>query len=326
LCYDEDRLVSEGRVLGYGAGDILDEVDRAGYLRSERIQRRLATLASLRVDCRPEWPVGIPMQVLVLTSRWGERQDDTRVTLIPQVRGAPLIEHIAKQGGYLLGHRHVEWTEWSDHLQTVPAPTAPALSLSYEAAFEHGSIAGGRWEPVAKRRFEWPIRIVPTLDDVVHPRSCPALVEQLRAGRKPIIHESGGCLFMQWEPSKDALLAAGNHTFAVTVDVLSDGKVVATGEAWWWVSAAGQFQMLEPSGGSVRLRTVGALATDPRARLSVRLTSNPIVALRNFRSDRYWTGVLVLDATFGPPRTIHDRLQEIIAEHKQENATYGPNP
>lgn len=73
-------------------------------------------------------------------------------------------------------------------------------------------------------------------------------------------------------------------TFAADIDVLCDGRVVASTQSWI-ASLAHRVSFLIPFDKGVRIEQ-----NDPDERWTVRFTSNPALALRNFEGETYWQG------------------------------------
>jgi hypothetical protein len=302
----QDRVATLYSAGTYGFGAFLYEAERAGRL-SPLQKAKAVKITAVNLHCRSSWPVGVPLRGNLYLSRWYPT-DDTRLVLEPLEPGPPRLsqeEELAR--GY--GCWTAPWFPWTDHLDVMPAPTAVVPCLRYEARFDHG--AAGSWSPLCRRPLILPVRIVGSVDEVVHPMESEALAKAIMASGPGLIHKEGTEYYLQWNPTARILLDNGNPTLAVQIEIVSDREVVLTGEAWWWVrpvSVLGYHTVEPVSVGSVRLRPTGRGCLGNG--LKIRMTSDPLVALRNFQCDTYWSGRTEMAAVLGSHRTLEELLRQ----------------
>lgn len=152
-----------------------------------------------------------------------------------------------------------------------------------------------------------PYLSVPSIDDALTPVRCDTMDAAIRDGLQVIVGprpmmtgsvrstEPAWYVHVEHFPPFSPLLEG--VTFAVRFDILREEELIATASCWWEqflykgrnVLTRGHWQELQAAqlqGDVDRLRMIEG----DSARWSIRVRPEPVLALRNFESDRYWAG------------------------------------
>ncbi len=264
--------------------------------------------------CRERWPLGVPLRVLVETGAFlGERSRTLRAKgALGQAKW--IVEPIWEFD--LLASLGPDLT-WDDrtHLAGVPGSASDGVALAY-------SVRGRGWRrvariAVAKGVTVLPVRIGGAVGDIMTGVSLPDLDRSLATALDARFHRRGlhsdgearlllGMMVgragtgAQNSAVFDVLATHPEVTFAALFEVIHAGRVVARTRGWWRgrTSAKGQLGV-SPMDGPARMRVSIEIegldeADVADGRWSLRVASDPEMALRDFDSSAYWLGDVVV--------------------------------
>jgi hypothetical protein len=254
--------------------------------------------ARVDVNARGRWPAGVPLYLETRIASWWPNDTPMRATLTPLIEGQEVRQVRSRPTMFLLS-----------------AQEAGAARFSFDATLEYA-----RWTPQSDaprpealvpldlEAFEIEVEIVPSISECMGPVNSQELTDILANGlvfrpdssMQGKVHKPDTNLLDVFatiaEPFRG--IAIGGH-----FEVLRNGEVVLTHPLWW---AAGPNQYY--SGVNVITLNQDYRLIDPemKARFSelpdlirnsapddewtVRLRSDPEIALRVLDCDRYWEG------------------------------------
>lgn len=138
-------------------------------------------------------------------------------------------------------------------------------------------------------------RIKGTIDNILSPVESLEFDAAMNEQWRPVLHEDH--IHLNFGGLGVIFELLGGATFAVTLELLLNGEVVARGEAWWCVApgpiaADGRpAPLVVPLCDYAPIDPITPHRINPKeGRYRLRLTPNPRMALRRFESDRYWAG------------------------------------
>jgi hypothetical protein len=279
-----------------------------------RIREGLA-LASIRT--RQRWPVGEPLMFTVDTRVFWPRMPQTRWTVTVKSRleeALPLTWELTTHSTLIPNLAH------EPHGGIARAPQRGVLFHVRVVEMSSSANPKQRTERVLLDTVvRHPVVVSGTPLDILEPIACEATTAALLAELQPVCRWRPS--FWQEDQEEAVVLLFGGRngrallrplaatpglTLGVRIELLRDGQVVADGETYWTALATmtGGPYLMGSSNVSLRLRSeVGTrTAQDDEAAWSVRLTGDPVVALRNFEATHFWVGVVERPVLWQLPR------------------------
>ncbi len=267
----------------------------------------LVTDAAGVLSTRAVWPIGVPLYVRVNTFALADGKPHT-ITMRSDIAQAPAMELFAYPVRVvcILSGPDQTWDDLNTFAGT-PLAATDAVRFTYTLADPQGNDPAAGPKPA--QPLTLPVQIKGSITDLLTPTPLPDL-------EKAIPKQLNAALYLGGEFSKKpARLWIGTYTncegdsgtkypgicnilvkhpdvtFAVKIDVIHDGVIVATTSAWW--RGESKYKTVTPFEGMLALTPVVEAfrsldRTDGKWRLH--LTPAPEVALRDFESTRYWKG------------------------------------
>jgi hypothetical protein len=262
---------------------------------------------SRTVKTRARWPVGVPLFAEFSTHEFRAKKPRT-IKFTSDLPNAPVVEkHI------LPAHMTISLppdVPWDDGKACVGTPSKELTNVRFTAA---GAADPG--DALARANavptFDLPVRVVGTVDDVLEGVAVPAIDQGLKEELNATFYRRG------WHSNGSPRLWVGTYTnqsgrdrqypgichilakhdlvtLAVKLEVLHDGKPVCSGTGWW--RGVKEHTTVTPFNGMLKVELLEAGMekldrTDGKWQL--RITSDPIMALRDFESTQYWKGEVV---------------------------------
>ncbi len=276
--------------------------------QSDEQRERSYRLWPVWIRCRPTWPADV--KVYAEVEPWRPFVADDIHLRFSGTFPAEQLDLVLDRDYELSQYAqsgHLGPLPWSDHLSCVAHESGVGdrlihtvqITRSIEGSDTETTLSSGSWS----RQLEWPIEFVPSIDDVLTPVRSVALDEAIRESFRAGLANSARFgrngppeLLVYPEFLRNALVKHGSPSFAATFTVAAYGVDVATGSAWWNAAtpgnAGGPFSSAR--GGLSTIQLTYATGVDPdelfNCELTLRITSNPELALRCFDADRYWQG------------------------------------
>lgn len=285
--------------------------------------QRLARVADSSgiIWTRPVWPVNVPLYVWVTPGPVMDAKSH-QLRLKADFPDAPGINAYARGEGIacILPDPDMTWTDYNSHAG-IPRAPRDAVNFSLAISSPEGSDPKARPKPTGPLKL--PVQIKGTVEDILTGVPLPdldeALVTQLNAqlyrrgwhsGGSPrlwlgVYTNCEGALYTQSPGICHVLARHPDTTFAVRLEVTNDGVVVASSAAWW----RGERGSVTPYDGMLTLDVLQATLTSLRidGKWCLHVKSDPVMALRDFQSNRYWLGDVIVplrvtdDSEWKPP-------------------------
>ncbi len=258
------------------------------------------TLAGCQVITRPRCPAGQPLLVSIQPRACASAARITLQLSLPAESDRVLYREDFFPVESDSEHRKFE-RYWTDRLLLVSADPQPGekFTLRLDGEFK---FADEPAEPDAGTSITWAYNvpldttIAGDLDDVLVPVESEAFVHGFKTMERASIMNDELWLPRLWQ----VLELLDGATFAATFEVLHGDRVIASAQAWW---AEGETMRPQPSSGALRI-TMMDDAPAPAAReldtLTLRITSNPEMALRRLDENRYWSGSFTVPVSWRP--------------------------
>ncbi len=257
---------------------------------------------------RDKWPRGAPLYGCI--DRGAALICDARHPRVVQVT-ADIPEGAAVKG-WLYGAVLVNLgaARPDDPTQRLGTPAADAASIPCEVSIVEQPTEGGRdrGRLVWKARFSAPVNLVDDVSQILTPVTDLPVERLLSHARGPVIRvepsSDVAALDLGMTAVQEALGDIEALTIACRIEIMRDGEVVAAREAWWPLKASNRSTFTLQQMSRVWFRDdalVGGLRDRPDGDWSVRLVSDPLLALRIFDIDHYWEGDITLPLTVTPP-------------------------
>jgi hypothetical protein len=258
------------------------------------------------LSTRPVWPVNVPLYVKVNRLPISDARAHD-VTLHADIASAPAIqEHVygLPVGCILPGPGHT----WDDMTRLAGTPREPADGVAFSVAV---SDPEGKDPKAAEKpkRLKLPVQVKGTVDEILTATPLPDLDAALPKELSARFYRRG------WNSRGSPRLWLGTYTncngkegtsypgichvlakhpevtFAIHVEVVHDGKAVASASGWWRGDA--KYVSVNPFEGMLSVDILDESfdqldRKDGKWRLHI--TPAPDVALRDFGSSRYWHG------------------------------------
>ncbi len=260
---------------------------------------------NVKIMTRDRWPEGVPLRARIeYDGPWFERLPVRAIARAQLERGEPLSEWVPPltmlvtwSPEYIFGDR----TEVAGHLP------AGASSVQFDALIrgDHGSPF-----PLWKDTVDVPVQSVATIAEAMTPVADSEIDAALSERRAMTLTRrrwaKSDRAWEGWHVSfaelPHAVLSRTDLTFGVTIDVLRDGEVMTSTAGWWRshdYTGRGAYSIRGHMHDHRMLRLEGNLnALDSlragEQKWTMRVRSNPEMALRDFENDRYWDGEVVL--------------------------------
>ncbi len=283
-----------------------------GCTNPQRVSRDEDKPYNLVITTRDHWPEGIPLRIHLRYDGPWFRYAGVRSEVKPTYPGAKEARCYTLPSMILA----TIIPDYGDHTQDVGTPPASTEGVSFAARIRRTDLP---FEPTLWREtIHHPVRIEGTVDDVLTPvrdAELDRLLAEESNLRVTSVTTRGDQLRAEVSLADLApgLLEDPGLTFAVAIELLRDGRPVASAEGWWGSSilkcGAPWFRRGHLSGYQSIVLTgrAGLLAgldsSDSTWQLRVR--SNPLMALRDFQNDRYWSGEILLPLDFPDNRPLN---------------------
>jgi hypothetical protein len=244
------------------------------------------------IDYRRVWPAEVPIAVRPVESlhnlleRDGSSHLEARL-LNGAVGSGPWVQ---LTGMFALDGSGFGGTPWSDgFMEMGPLPLgAEAMRLEFR------SVGNRHGEPLWTTTIEYPITVVPRISDVLTPVTDSTIGQELANGLDVMPY--GGAQAgapRVWLNMTGASRSQGIAE-AAKIEFLRNGRVEATArvwsgppQAWPWTAAGLNWSLLLDHPKAV----AGVDFTSPA--WTIRITSDPEMALRDLDLTRYWSGSVV---------------------------------
>lgn len=257
------------------------------------------------ITTRDHWPEGYPLRVRFMYTGPTFWHASMQAIATPQFDGGASVSdyHV---NAFIWVHWSPEWL-FSDRTEAVGTPPEPMDGVAFDAKIIRADT--GLRLPRWRETLVVPVRVGGTIDDVLTPVRDPE-IDRLLAEASALqihpVHPSVWDASDRWHLDLSNLArelqAYEGLTFAVSVEVRRDGAPVLTGSGWWDISVSKySFQpaaLMSISGnlqGQDRIILKGEVLTptdftSDDCEWTLRMQSNPEMALRNFDSAHYWDG------------------------------------
>ncbi len=295
--------------LGLG---VQSETARPGAERPQRTQKPLepTTVTDLTgiLSTRAVWPVGTPLYVSInAASVVDDRPHILRVQ--GDWKHAPPIEQYLHSAATLVCPGPD--TTWSDRKFLAGVPSNPEMPVTFIVKVSHPQGPAPKGATPPRSPLTLPVQIKGTIDELLKGVRLPDLDEALTKELNATFYRNG------WNSDRVPRLWLGTYTncegeketeypgichvlakhpdttFAVRLEVLRDSKVVARAFAWW----RGTDKFVTPYEGMLSVEGADGTLTMPPIQggtWSLRIKADPELALRDFESNQYWTGDIIV--------------------------------
>jgi hypothetical protein len=257
---------------------LLEQMMRRDILPRSALQRMCRSVLPTTVVCRSHWPRGVPLQLDFDVQRWPFSMLDQHALVFE--RG---------DDRHARGLRNPRVPFW---LRRDPIPMGPGadplwidVKLIVEALPSPHSTA--REQVLWRGRISIPTTLVPTVDEVMEPTALDDLPDAL-AFRIEISKE-GPWISLIPDPHSALRLPGPRATFAARAVVLRNGLELA--HAPLWGRADRRLQLFARFQGDLEALN-SADFDSPEWQLLI--TCDPHAALRDFDSNRYWSGAFTV--------------------------------
>lgn len=276
-------------------------------------------VSGISIVCRESWPAGTPIYAYVSGPYRFAETDDTRWALEPVTPGLRSMGDVSiKRDLSSRFHPHMPTTTpWDDYLQSIGVIGDSTSGLEFVERFENGNAEHESWSVMHERPLRVPVRIIAETGrtpaeiakTIVRPRESRSIGEAIAGkGKFKVIAVTDQRVDVAIDLEELAdLLHHENTTLAFRAELLVNGDVVSHADVWWRAIEIAQrrpmlFPFLSPDV-CVYFDTTRPLMDDPKHRggtWSLRLTGDPVVALRDFDAKRYWDGQVTVPINVAP--------------------------
>lgn len=258
------------------------------------------TLAGCQVITRPRWPAGQPLLIAVEPRACASAAPVTLRLSLPAESDRVIYDAVFSPALSDTSPRPFE-RYWTDRLVLVSADPQPGqkFTLRLDGALNRADEPAG---PSGRDAITWSYNvpldttIAGDLDDILVPVANEAFVHDFKSIVRISIMRDELWLPRLWQ----VLESLDGATFAATFEVLHGDRVIASAQAWW---AEGEPMRPQPSSGTLRITMVDDAAMPAERELNMltlRITSNPAMALRRLDENRYWSGSFTVPVTWYP--------------------------
>ncbi len=274
---------------------ILNRANDANKLANPDLLEEVLTLDGLTIHTRSKWPLDEPIMADVY-QRCVLWVNDVVTIYLKDPRQHALIcttTNYPSHGGHPLWPPSI----WEDGLVSIGTWSAPQHGCAFIIT-GHRDLTQQHRVLLEKSALSWtreitvPITVGGSVDALLTPVESAEFVTAAQSALSPELQAD--CL--QLNDLTKLLSMLDGATLAVTFEVVWNQIVFARGEAWWW--SDGGNQALPVPIWQVKLKPVYDLPIPqrppPGSAFTLRMVSNPHVALRNFSSDRYWSGEITI--------------------------------
>lgn len=260
------------------------------------------------VTTRARWPLGVPLYVQINHLPFVDaKSHDLDVTAdIPN--SEPMTRYLYPRFTMV---SHGPDTTWNDHTHLAGTPPAPAEEVNFLYSLTYPEGVDTSVPPNPSGSLSVPVHIGGTIDDLMTGLGWPALDATLKTDLNALLYRRGfrsqgmprlwigtytnceGWPDNEYPGICHELVRHPHVTFAARIEVIRDEKVVAWAAGWW----RGVGQSIHPFEGMLKLTVVDEAHLNSDAKDStwqLRIKSDPEMALRDFRSTRYWLGEVLV--------------------------------
>jgi hypothetical protein len=253
---------------------------------------------------RPVWPVGVPLYVSINPGPVVDTKPHV-IRITGEWPGAPVMESHAIPSTIRCVMPRPGIT-WDDHASLAgTAPTGSEVRFRLSVTDPEGR--DPKSPRVTRRSLTLPVKLAGTVADVMTGVALPDVDAALATQLNATFHRHGwhsndvprlwvgtytnceGAPNTEYPGICHALARRPDTTFAARVDIMHDSIVVATASGWW----RGTGRSVHPFEGMLDVEIVQDGYRDlplNDGQWSLRLRSDPELALRDFESTRYWAG------------------------------------
>ncbi len=259
--------------------------------------RAWSRMAPALFRTRNRWPEGVAVYVTPLHQSW--LLSDT-IKIRPEADGARPAYVLDTLTVFTRDHRLHTWSRgssagMSSAVCVIPL-SQPQASVRFTATVSRPPRIGSE---VEVGRFEPGVSIGGPLEE--HMRAGPnAEIERaMLAGAFTLrISTMGGLSEIVADAATSAAiraaLASEGVTLAIRMELLRDGERMSADERWWSVNAAADSVLPAQEWTVFRANNVSYVRSPSTYRWTLRIRSDPELALRDYESDRCWEGSLEL--------------------------------
>ncbi|GEM_PF-4502140 len=296
---------------------VLSQARHLGHLDDPNLLRRTLTAGAFQVATRRQWPQGENIRVVTWTDLMLTSMDDLyiepmTVSAVPRTKGllpisAQQLRDSTRNVHYSgrstpLSTRSIlrQCQAWDDYTIALgrSQQSTPVLEYTVSATRQlNPAEQKDAGTDVVSAQFTAQIktRIAGSIEDILTPVIVPEFDAALAARLTPCIHD--GHIDLLLDQVKDLFPPLDGATFAVHIELIQLGEVVAAGDAWWCLEdhsdAKPPVSFVIPASTYVDLQPLVPRIINPQERgYTLRLTASPNVALRRFESNRYWSGCI----------------------------------
>jgi hypothetical protein len=262
---------------------------------------------SRTVKTRARWPVGVPLFVEFSTREFrGEKPRTVKFT--SDLPDAPTVEQqILPVGMHISPPRDMPWEDYKACVGTPAKKMTKVRFTAVDAADPRNAPARAE----VALTLDLPVRVSGTVDDVLEGVAVPAIDQGLRKELNATFYRRG------WQSNGSPRLWVGTYTnqsgrdkkypgichilakheqvtLAVKLEVLHDGKPISSSTGWW--RGVKEYTSVTPFNGMLRVELLDAEMEKldrMDGKWQLRITSDPIMALRDFESTKYWKGEVI---------------------------------
>lgn len=251
--------------------------------------------ADTSIWCRDRWPRGVPIRVTIHTPSWfyapspgPARRATFERTADPDARYEAILA--AEPALIGRGNRPPAWTDSTIEFGPGDAPLDTRVTL--EQLPDPGGAADGAAITLWTGTTRVPTTLVPTIDDAITIVRDGEIDAALSRAMHLVLQGGYAHLWMTATPEIDT----STLTLGVRIRFLRRGEEVAHASFWTRVFITGPdpqpVAMDVPISGDAAAVLAADLANDPD--WQVEIAADPVMALRDLRSDRCWGGSFLL--------------------------------
>ncbi len=289
-------------------------------LADHDVERIRAALIRACIHTRTRWPENSTL--MATCDAQGLASWDSRELFVTaEIDHAPTLRAFAKGWNTHIDYGRSFSQVWYDDLKVAGVTVAPRTGVVFNAEMRNVSYDQHKGDLLFHGRILIPITIGGTVDDVISPCRSPAIEQSLHDHMRPTaFRETPKAstdrapaltlnLGKQWHATMAELCTSPTRlTFGIRIELMREGRSVGKGRAWWSPSGKADSLKLLPALCAIELDVLDEtqLAAPDTGSWTVKLTGDGEISLRDFESDHYWKGEVVLPVLWSPRATAVD--------------------
>ena len=252
----------------------------------EAVRKLYQLPPSYKLVTRPVWPEGLPLYVHATYDTWWPLVNAFAMRVQPRLPGATPVMLF----GGAAGPTAIEFGE-------LTGPMEDVLTFDVVLYQRHWMGDHSEWTEIGTDVARVPVKIAGRLADIMTPVRAWQIDELLRtqARAHAFRFDAQDHFVVEIDTRCTRRAMCDRFAFGVRGEFLLEGEVVAWTTYWWDAGADGFefYSFQNPIEGDVdRLRRMA-----PRERWSLRLRSDPEIAVRVVNRDLYWEGEVTIPLT-----------------------------